>query len=62
MSKEKPKLNTRAILALMAMHDGKAPPADGRGELMMQKLCCYNEGWKLTKRGKDIARHLTGRL
>lgn len=46
----------------MAMHEGKAPKANGRTELMQQDLCCYSEGWKLTKRGKDLARHLTGRM
>ena len=58
----KPRLTSRGVVALLALHDGSAPAAADRAELMRQNLCCYSEGWKLTKQGKDIARHLTRRL
>ena len=67
MSKGKPRLSQRAWQMLLAMHAG-LPGAAGnrlagaRNELIEREMLCYSEGWKLTKRGKDIARHLTGRL
>lgn len=66
MSK-KPKLSQRAWQMLLAIHAGLHAASENRhpgarNELIGLDLLCYSEGWKLTRRGKDIARHLTGRL
>jgi hypothetical protein len=61
--KPKPRLTARGVAALLAMHDGIDDMDMGdRAELMRQHLCCYSEGWKLTRQGKSIARYLTRRL
>ena len=60
----KVRLTSRAVAVLTAMHAGEIPKRDpkGRAELFNAGLCCYVDSWQLTKNGKQIARHLTGRV
>lgn len=59
----KPKLNSHAVEALVTMHCEPAARVDlgARAILVAQDLACYADGWKLTREGKQIARHLTGK-
>lgn len=61
----KPKLNSREVEVLISLHCGKSVSSargiSGRALLLEKGLVCYAEGWALTKGGKQLARHLTGR-
>lgn len=64
ISPSKPKLSQGAWQMVLKMHAGwktDASAAGVRNELIALDMLCYSEGWKLTKRGKDLARYLTER-
>lgn len=62
----KPRLSQGAWQLVLKLHDPRAAHnspilASVRNELISLDLLCYSEGWKLTRRGKELARYLTGR-
>lgn len=61
-SPQKPRLTSAEVAALARLHQVNLLPVTERipAGLCTKRLVCYAEGWRLTKLGKDMARHLTG--
>ncbi len=62
---KKPRLNLREVEVLVKMHRGESVEKTlhpDRLVLAGKELVCYSDGWKLTRNGKQIARHLSGKV
>lgn len=62
---KKPKINLRELEVLIKIH--RAEPLDkalraDRLQLYTKGLVCFTDKWELTRDGKQIARHLTGKV
>jgi hypothetical protein len=62
---KKPRLNLCEVEVLLKMHRAESIDKSlhpDRLVLAAKGLVCYSGGWKLTHNGKQIARHLSGKI